>query len=137
MSEFGKIVVVVPASIKIVKTLRCAVKNFLTANDVKDNDMIYDMELVTAEALINVIKHTYKFDSTKLISCILEVKDDMLEIRIRDFGTKVEVEKLKPRDLSEPREGGLGLYLIRTLVDEWKYEKACNGNLLILRRKMF
>lgn len=136
MSEFGRIVVVIPASTKAVKVLRCVVKNFLMANNVKDDDVIYDLELVTAEALINVIEHTYNFDSTKLISYILEMKDDMLEMKIRDFGPRVKLENLKPRDLSKPKESGLGLYLIRTLVDEWKYEKVCKGNLLILRRKM-
>ncbi len=137
MSEFRRIVTVVPASIKAVKTLRCVVKNFLTANNVKDDNSVYDLELVMAEALINVIEHTYNFDSTKLISCILEMKDDVLEMKIRDFGPKVKLESLKPRDLSKLREGGLGLYLIRALVDEWKYEEVCKGNLLILRRKMF
>ncbi len=136
MSDFKKVVVIVPASVKIVKSLRNLLRNFLNANDVKNEDIVYDMELVIAEALVNVVEHTYDFDSSKQIACAFEINDDFLEIKIRDFGAKVDIKKLKPRSLSKPREGGLGLYLIRNLVDEWEYEKVEVGNSLVLRRKV-
>ncbi len=136
MSDFKKAVIVVPASVKVVKSIRCVLRNLLSSNGVKDENMVYDLELAISEAVVNVIEHTYKFDASKLISCTLEVKDDIFEIRIRDFGPKVDLGKLKPRSLSQPREGGLGLYLIRNLVDSWEYEKVCKGNCLVLRRKI-
>ena len=136
MSDFKKAIVVVPASIKAVKSVRCVLKNFLSANGVKDENAMYDLGLALSEALVNVIEHTYKFDSSKSISCTFEMNENILEMRIRDFGPKVEMEKLKPRPLSQPREGGLGLYLIRNLVDSWKYKDVCKGNCLVLRRKV-
>ncbi len=136
MKDFQKAVIVVPATIKVVKSVRCVLRNFLAANDVNDEDMVYDLELALSEALVNVIEHTYKFDSSKLISCTFEMKEDTFEIRIRDFGPKVDLQKLNPRPLSQPREGGLGLYLIRNLVDSWQYEDVCMGNSLLLRRKV-
>lgn len=137
MSEIPKIVVVVPAALKAVKAVRDITKDFLVSNGVVDADTIYDLELVVAEALINIVKHTYKFDLSQLISYTIEMKDSSVEIKIRDFGPKIDPEELKPRELSEPREGGLGLHLIRTLVDNWKYEEVCKGNLLFMRRKVF
>ncbi|WP_456398509.1 ATP-binding protein [Mesoaciditoga sp.] len=136
MSEFEKAVIVLPASVKVVKATRCVLRNLLISNDVNNESLLYDLELVLSEALVNVIEHTYNFDSSKLISCTFKIDDGFLEMRIRDFGPKVELEKLKPRSLSQPREGGLGLYLIRNLVDSWEYEDVCNGNSLILRRKI-
>jgi serine/threonine-protein kinase RsbW len=136
LSDFKKAVIVVPASVKVVKSVRCVLKNLLIANEVEDENTIYDLELALSEALVNVIEHTYEFDSSKLISCTFEMNENILEMRIRDFGPKVEMEKLKPRPLSQPREGGLGLYLIRNLVDNWKYKDVCRGNCLVLRRKV-
>jgi len=136
LSEFEKAVVVLPASVKVVKAVRCVLRNLLVANDINDENSLYDLELVLSEALVNVIEHTYNFDASKLISCTFKMDEGVLEMRIRDFGPKVELEKLKPRSLSQPREGGLGLYLIRNLVDNWKYEDVRIGNLLVLRRKV-
>ncbi len=136
MNDFRKATVIVPASVKVVKSLRGLLRNFLSANDVENEDALYDLELVVSEALVNVVEHTYDFDSSKLIVCTFEMDIDTLEIKIRDFGPKVDVKKLKPRSLSKPREGGLGLYLIRNLVDAWEYKDVNVGNLLVLRRKI-
>lgn len=137
MTEIPKIVVVVPAALKVVKAVRDITKDFLISNGVVDADTIYDLELVVAEALINIVKHTYKFDLSQLISYTIEMKDGSVEIKIRDFGPKINLKELKPRELSEPREGGLGLHLIRTLVDNWEYEEVRKGNLLFMRRRVF
>ena len=131
-----KIVVVIPAALKAVKAIRNLTKDFLMLNGVIDVDVLYDLELVVAEALINIIKHTYKFDISQLISYTIEVKNNSVEIKIQDFGPKVDQKNLKPRELTKPREGGLGLHLIRTLVDNWEYRDVCKGNLLLMRRKV-
>ncbi len=131
-----KIVVVIPAALKAVKAIRNLTKDFLMLNGVIDVDVLYDLELVVAEALINIIKHTYKFDISQLISYTIEMKNNSVEIKIQDFGPKIDQKKLKPRELTEPREGGLGLHLIRTLVDNWEYRDVCKGNLLLMRRKV-
>ncbi len=131
-----KIVVVIPAALKAVKAVRDLTKDFLMLNGVIDVDVLYDLELVVAEALINIIKHTYKFDISQLISYTIEVKNNSVEIKIQDFGPKVDQKNLKPRELTKPREGGLGLHLIRTLVDNWEYRDVCKGNLLLMRRKV-
>ncbi len=137
MSDIPKIVVVIPSVLKAVKAIRDITKDFLISNNVADADTIYDLELVVAEALINTMKHTYKFDPSQLISYTIEMKDSSVEIKIRDFGPKIDPKKLKPRELSKPREGGLGLHLIRTLVDNWEYKEVCKGNLLFMRRRVF
>ncbi len=131
-----KIVVVIPAALKAVKAVRDLTKDFLMLNGVIDVDTLYDLELVVAEALINIIKHTYKFDISQLISYTIEMKNNSVEIKIQDFGPKVDQKNLKPRELTEPREGGLGLHLIRSLVDNWEYRDVCKGNLLLMRRKV-
>ncbi len=137
LSELSRVVMIVPSTVKSIKLLRDGIKDFLVANDVKDEDTLYDFQLVVAEAAINVIKHTYRFDDSKIITCTLKREKNSIEIDIRDFGPKIDENNLKPRDLSETREGGLGLYLIHSLVDEWEYEKVCKGNMLVLRREIF
>ena len=55
---------------------------------------------------------------------------------IRDQGEPVDKKKLVPRDLGEIRPGGLGVYLIRSVMDNVKYiNKIDEGNYLIMSKK--
>jgi len=117
-----------------VRIVRAVVRNFLLLRGVFEQD-IFDTELALDEAVANVIEHTYKYDESKIIILTLIWKGDELEVLIRDFGPKVDPEKVKPRPLEELREGGLGVYIIQKIFDEmyWK-EINAPGNLLYLRK---
>ncbi|MGC8856556.1 MAG: ATP-binding protein [Anaerolineae bacterium] len=103
---------------------------------------IYSIQLATDEAASNVIEHAYQGipDGEIEISC--EFRDNALVIVLRDQGKpfdprKVRVPDLKA-DLSKRQIGGLGLYLMRRLMDEVRFEPAGErGNLLTMvkRRK--
>jgi len=82
--------------------------------------------LAVDEACTNVIKHAHKFDSRRLIDILIHLDSKKLEITITDKGKGFEISKLKDPDIKkymrESRHGGLGIYLIKTLMDEVNYE---------------
>jgi serine/threonine-protein kinase RsbW len=82
--------------------------------------------LAVDEACTNVIKHAHKYDSRRLIDILISLDPQKMIITITDKGTGFDVSKVKDPDLKkyvrESRHGGLGIYLIKTLMDDVKYE---------------
>lgn len=84
--------------------------------------------LAVDEALCNVIRHGYERQSDRPIwlSIYPEGKPDRpdtLRIVIEDEARQVDPEVIRSRDLEDVRPGGLGVHIIREVMDEVRYEK--------------
>ena len=84
--------------------------------------------LAVDEACTNVIKHAYKFDPTKTIQVVVRTDNGVFEIAIRDTGTQFNPAQVRRPDmkeyLSHYRKGGLGVFLMKSLMDKVEYEIA-------------
>ncbi len=81
---------------------------------------IEDLKLAVAEACTAVIQHENHGEAIEL-TC--ETSVDNLRIRVRDAGRHVaRAEAAHAMDLDEARVAGLGVFLIRTLMDEVTYD---------------
>ena len=89
---------------------------------------IHRIELAVDEASTNVIKHAYKptNGNQKFISIQVTTYPDRLQIDVIDSGKGFDPKKIKTPAmdlyLKKMKRGGLGLYLIKTLMDEVEYE---------------
>jgi anti-sigma regulatory factor (Ser/Thr protein kinase) len=83
--------------------------------------------LAVNEALANVIEHAYGGDVTRPIQISMAVAETGPEARtalklvIRDYGRHVDPECIKSRKLDEIRPGGLGVHIIKTVMDDVRY----------------
>ena len=89
-------------------------------------DVIESIILAVDEACTNIIKHAYKsFPDGEMI---IKTKStlDRFVISITDFGNSFEPEMIPEPDLQkyyrQRRVGGLGMYLMKTLMDDVKYK---------------
>jgi len=66
----------------------------------------------------------------------IEAEDVVLEIR--DGGTAFDPLSQPSPDVEAPpqREGGLGIYLLRSFADEVQYRREGDANVLSLRKRM-
>lgn len=80
--------------------------------------------LALSEACINVIEHSYRGQPGNPIELHLTINEESLVLRIRDFGEKFDLETYEPPDLSVPHEGGYGVFLIRSVMDEVDYDTS-------------
>ena len=91
-----------------------------------NNEKQEQIALAVDEACTNVIKHAYKFDARRLIDISIHVDREKIKITITDKGRGFDSSKLKDPDLKaymkESRHGGLGIYLIKTLMDDVRFE---------------
>ena len=81
--------------------------------------------LAVDEACTNIIKHAYQYDPNKEIRISINTTKGALEILIEDEGKSFNPLAVKPPDLKQHlqqfRRGGLGVYLMKTLMDEVEY----------------
>jgi serine/threonine-protein kinase RsbW len=84
------------------------------------------IELAVDEACTNVIEHAYAKDDRKLIDIEVQIDKDKFTITITDQGKGFDPKKLKTPDMKkymdEMRVGGLGVYLMKTLMDEIDFD---------------
>ena len=108
-----------------------AVRNFVSAAAKEfgfPDEEISKIALAVDEACTNIIKHAYEFDSGKEISVTVKGGDGAFEVAIRDTGKRFNPLDLQPPDMKEYlthfRRGGLGVYLMKTLMDKVEYNLA-------------
>jgi len=87
---------------------------------------ITQLELAVDEACANVIEHAYGHDITKAVSVRATFDDEKLLISVIDEGRGFDPAKVDQESVEElvhaRKSGGLGIRLIRTLMDEVSYE---------------
>jgi serine/threonine-protein kinase RsbW len=96
----------------------------------------YQCKLAVDEACSNIIRHAYGGDSTGVFDVFIRIDDGVFEIHLTDYG-----EPYDPQDIPSPtmgntiedaQPGGLGLYLIRSVMDEVCYTPGPKGNRLVM-----
>lgn len=87
-----------------------------------NEDDVYKIELAVDEACANVIKHAYDKDKNDAINLLIEIDFKKLTIIVTDEGIGFDVNKVLNRDvkeyLAQMRVGGLGIHLMKALMDE-------------------
>ncbi len=102
---------------------------------------VYNIQLAADEAASNVIEHAYAGVHDGLLELSCGVKGNTITIILVDHGesfdpSEIPLPDLKA-DLSERKIGGLGIFLMRKLMDEVHYENRPNKSnvLTMIKRK--
>ena len=99
---------------------------------------IDEIELALEEILVNIFNYAYpKSPGDVEVNCKLET--GRLIIEIIDSGIPFDVTSLTDPDLTadvgERKIGGLGIFLVKKMVDEVKYRREEDRNILTLTVK--
>mgnify|MGYP000544127875 CR=1 FL=1 len=127
-----------PASLENLHEMLNFVRKAAKKIGFSDADFV-KIELAVEEALVNIIKHGYpEKPGTISISCD-STKEDCLQIEIRDQGipyNPLAHVKLSDHDFARKnqRVGGYGVFFILKIMDEIKYERENDSNILILTK---
>jgi anti-sigma regulatory factor (Ser/Thr protein kinase) len=89
--------------------------------------------LAVDEACANIIRHAYEGATDKPVIITARLIDHGIEVVLRDYGKKADMEKIKSRDLDDVRPGGLGVHLMQSAMDEVIFDNTLpEGNQLTL-----
>ena len=125
----------VSADVKNLAEIRQFVREELISHDL-DPIVISDVVLAVDEAVTNIILHGYR-GQLGIIKVILEIEDDRLIVRLRDQAPAYDPLNTPVPDSSVPLVqrplGGLGVFLIKQLMDDVKHLiSPQGGNELIM-----
>ena len=90
------------------------------------------------EAITNIIRHAYKDVSDGEIELEIKQQNKTLVFYLRDFAPEVYDSSIRPRDLSNPLPGQMGINFIDSVMDSWEFAtpKDGYGNLLIMKKEI-
>jgi len=96
-----------------------------------------NFQIAASEAIVNAIVHGNKQNPEKKVYVEVITDEHKLEMRIKDEGDGFDVSKLPdPTDESNLyKESGRGVFIIRSLVDEFYIESNTEGTRMVLLMK--
>ena len=94
-------------------------------------DDIEDMKVAVSEACSNAVKQS----EDNKVSINFNLLNNGIQIEIIDNGKGYDVDSIETPDLSNPKEGGLGLFIIQTLMDEVSIDSKGNQGTTIKMTK--
>ena len=105
-----------------------------------DMGLTMSINLALEEAVVNVMDYAYPKGIKGQISIDAEANDERMKFIITDQGkpfdptAKGEVDTTL--SLEERPTGGLGIHMVRNIMDSINYERMGNNNVLTLRKKL-
>jgi serine/threonine-protein kinase RsbW len=102
--------------------------------------LIFEINLALDELFTNIISYGFKDDNEHAIKVTLTPRNDELCLCIEDDGTPFNPIEVETPDVSSSVEkckiGGLGIHIMKKLMDEVCYERCGDKNVLNLKKKI-
>jgi len=122
------------------QTLYNEIKNF-TSPIVSDKKIILDILLSCEEIFVNISSYAYpKSEGTVFINMKYFPQNNLMSILFEDTGTPFDpVKKTDPNIKIPPKErkiGGLGIYMVKRLMDTMQYQYKNGKNTLLITKKL-
>ncbi|MFD1708408.1 anti-sigma B factor RsbW [Siminovitchia sediminis] len=124
-AAFDYIEMKVPAKAEYVGVVRLTISGIASRMGFS-YEVIEDIKIATSEAVTNAVQHAYKANEGGEVVAGFALYENRLEVMVSDSGKSFDLKKARretgPYSEKESvefmREGGLGLYLIESLMDE-------------------
>ena len=120
-----------------IERIATVVSEFGQRNDLPD-EVIYDIRLVLEEIVSNIIKYGYKDSDEHQIDIQINLESSTLTLEIKDDGNPFNPLEVRNDEVEKPwdeREtGGMGIYIVKNLMDKTEYHRVEDNNILLLKK---
>ena len=104
-----------------------------------DESSMHKVEIASEEALVNIIRHAYK-NKAGSIEIFIQDGEPFIEITILDHGPpfnplEKDISFDRSAGIDEREIGGLGILFMRQYMDEVRYRRDGDANILSLIKK--
>ena len=100
----------------------------------------FNLTLVLEEAVVNVINYAYPKEEHESIYLSARLHEGSIVLVLTDTGVEFDPTLAPEADITLSAEerpiGGLGIFLIRQIMNEVKYERIDGKNILTLEKKL-
>lgn len=119
-----------PAKPDYLLLARLALSGFARELPVGD-ELLADLKLAVTEACGNAVRHAYA-DGRGNVSVSYVLSDGALEMIVADEGSGVETSEVE-QAMPASMDGGMGMSIIRTIVDELEVQPGAGGRGTVVR----
>ncbi len=102
--------------------------------------LVFEVSLAIEEWYVNVVKYGFGEKNIGRVVVRFSLSEGVLEVELRDNGAKFDPHSIPPPERPESVEGarigGLGIHLLRSLMDETDYKRVEGENILIMRKRV-
>lgn len=104
------------------------------------HSLMMNLDLVLEEAVTNVMLYAYPEGTAGQVEVECMSEDGLLTFQIRDAGAPFDPTQQADADVTlgvqERPIGGLGIFLVRQIMDEVRYERKNDKNVLTLVKRI-
>jgi len=104
-----------------------------------DEKKVTQIKLASEEIIVNVMNYAYSGKEGDVEVSYTFHDDGTMEIEITDWGVPFDPFSLPEPDVAAPLQdrkiGGLGIYLVRKVMDEVRYKRVGNKNVVTLIKR--
>ncbi len=122
----------IPAQPEFIAIVRLVVSSLAAARRAVADERVSDLKLAVSEACTNAIEAQHRAGSTEAVAIRIIEGEDRMEVQVQDRGDGFNPDALPTHPpVTDPDrlnfERGLGIPLIRTLVDHVTFESSDAG----------
>ena len=103
-------------------------------------EVVFNLTLVIEDAVVNIINYAYPKEDHESIDLSAKLHNDSIMLVLTDTGKEFDPTMAPEADITlsadERPIGGLGIFLIRQIMNEVKYERIEGKNVLTLEKKL-
>jgi sigma-B regulation protein RsbU (phosphoserine phosphatase) len=104
-----------------------------------ENVLAHKIKLAVEEAVTNCIEYAYPSDTVGNVTVTIEADDSKIRFIITDSGSEFDPTRVSKADttlsVDERPIGGLGVFLVRNLMDSINYERVDGKNILRMEKQ--
>jgi serine/threonine-protein kinase RsbW len=129
--EDKKILITMDSRLENIDRAAVITKDFLYEKGL--NELSFSTCLVLREALTNAVRHANKYDLSKIIFYLVQLKKNEIKITIEDQGSGFDWQKALKRKYENSSEHGRGFEIMKTYFTSVEFNKK--GTIISLTKK--
>ena len=103
-------------------------------------DVVFNLNLVLEEAVVNIINYAYPKEEHQSIYLSATLHEGSIILVLTDTGVEFDPTMAPEADITLSAEerpiGGLGIFLIRQIMNEVRYDRIDDKNVLTMEKKL-
>jgi serine/threonine-protein kinase RsbW len=138
MSEAPEFTIRIASRLEDIGRLAAAVEAFGAEHQIPD-PVVFAFNLALDEVVTNVISYAFTDVQEHPIDIHLQVTDGIMQAEVIDSGQPFNPMDAPAPDLDAPIEerriGGLGIHIVREMMDSLEYRREGGRNILVLTKR--
>ena len=137
--ESARLEVLVANKLEDIGDALASIGDFAKSNGLAD-EIRRSVLLAVDDLLNNIVNYAYHDDDSHEISVVVNLASRRVTVTLGDDGIPFNPFGAEVPDITAPLEsrevGGLGIHLVRTLMDEYRYERRAGRNIVTIAKNL-